>query len=245
MRVTIPSVQYSDFLEVTLPAWRELLPEASITVVTSPEDEATQKIASLHADRVVVTGAWQSDKAQFNKAAALDHAFGFTSDGIPAPNEGEVCLSVDADVYPFGTIPRNLNGSAIYGCARYLCRTPRQLSAHKRGKLKLSRLPLMFKEYKDRPVLLSFPRPPIVRRMALSCLGYFQMWCHRSGRHRFGSYPTASTYDVEFAKRFVVRVPLTDFYVLHLGECTRRNWTGRVVARWGDPKNGVSDVFLA
>jgi hypothetical protein len=234
MRVTIPSVDYGDFLAVTLPAWRTLLPYAQFTVVTSPEDRETISVATAEADRVLVTDAWRSDGAQFNKAAALDLAFGFAGEETTPPEAGEVCLSIDADVHPFGKLREDrVLAEAIHGCPRYFCRTARELWAHRRGRVGLRAFPLMLGKYRDHPSLLAFPNPAMVIRTARSAIGYFQLWRHRPGLDRFGSYPTASTYDVVFAKSFRTRRPLTGFYVLHLGVCSQRNWTGRVMPRWG------------
>ena len=65
-----------------------------------------------------------------------------------------------------------------------------------------------------------------IEEVARECLGYFQLFRYRKGI-RFGSYPTAGRYDLDFRQQFSKNRPLTSFYVLHLGEQSRQNWKKR------------------
>lgn len=234
MRLVVASVDYSDFLAVTLPAWQALLPYASITVVTSPTDHATQALAAHLSARVVATSAWYRDGHTFDKGAALDQAFGFKGNDVSPPAKGERCLSIDADVYPFGQLPtERLRPDCIYGCARYLCASQSVLEAHKAGNIKRRHLPLMLARYRgsDAPDTIPGADKRTTRQAAKACLGYFQLFRYYPGQ-TFGSFKTAGKYDLVFRDSFAERLALLDFYVLHLGTPSRQNWKGRTVSGW-------------
>jgi len=205
MRVVVPSVGYADMLAATLPAWRALLPRADLRVVTAPGDLPTLRVARLAGAAPIVVEAWTQDGASFNKAAALDQAFGFGVRGIP-PAIGEPCLALDADVYPAGAVPDWLQSDALYGCARHLCTSPASLAAFQLGRLALTSLPR--RNGGDRGA------------------GYFQLFRYRSGL-TFGSFPTAGFYDLAFHRQFPAVENLPGCAVLHLGRTSRTNWKGR------------------
>lgn len=231
MRVVIPSVNYGDMLAVTLPAWRALLPDAKFTVVTSPDDVETQQVAQQHQVRLVVTDVWKKDGAVFNKGGALDKAFRFRT---RPPGVGERCLSLDVDVYPFGAFPTaRLSQGTIYGVPRYECRTREALEAHIAGTLPLSALPLMLPRHRGKEYFTAAtPTAAQIEESARRCLGYFQAFRYTPGP-RFGWSRTAGKCDLTFRDQFPHRGVLPGgLYVLHLGECSRANWRGRVVERW-------------
>jgi hypothetical protein len=127
-------------------------------------------------------------------------------------------LCLDADVYPFGKLALPTSTERIlYGVHRYACLHQADLEAHRSGKLPLEHFDLI-RMWRRR-----MPDPAGMQ-------GYFQLWRYRPGDH-FGSYPTAAKYDVYFGKQFPRRIYLDAPYVLHLGE-HRRNWSGRITARW-------------
>lgn len=233
VRIVIPSVFYSDFLAVTLPAWRALFREESLVVVTSPEDLDSQDVATKNRAGLLVTKAWQTAGHRFDKAAALDEAFGFAGKKVPRPKIGEHCLSIDADVYPFGTLPEGkLRKDTIYGCPRYACSTRADLEAHARGLTRREELQILGprRGRGTEPELRPGADPEALHWAGRACLGFFQLF--RYTGQRFGSFNSAGKYDIEFRRTFKRRQGLDDFYVLHLGESTRRNWKGRVVPAW-------------
>ena len=61
MRVVIPSVDYADMLEATLPAWRRLLPAATIVVVTAKHDRATIALTRSSGAALLVHARRQED----------------------------------------------------------------------------------------------------------------------------------------------------------------------------------------
>lgn len=233
MRVVIPSVQYADFLSDTLPACRALLPRARITVVTAPHDRETQAIARTHGAGVCVSDVWTRDGAIFNKAAALDVAFGFQPGFTEAPRLGETCLSLDADAYLCGTWPAKgtIRKRTLYGCPRYWCRTPADLVAHRDGLIPRDQLEVILTRARGE----SIPRTGTSADAAAAarmCLGYFQLFRYTPGI-AFGQSKTAGKYDLDVRVHFRRREGLEGLYVLHLGESQRANWRGRVVAPWG------------
>jgi len=233
MRAVIPALRYADLLAVILPAWVQMLGAEALTVVTEPEDHETHEVASAHGVGLVATHAWSRDEAMLNKAAALDEAFGITPGYRRPPAPGELCLSLDADVYPFGRFPGEdeVQPDVLYGCARYHCLTPRDLRLHRRGRTPRERLALIPPKVRG----ATYVQCPNTREHALwsarRCLGYFQLFRYRAGL-AFGSYRTAGKYDLDFRRQFPATAALWDLYVLHLGEQNRANWRGRVTPRW-------------
>jgi hypothetical protein len=226
MIALLTSVDYADYLAVTLPAWQRMLPTATLRVVTSRTDRATRRVAERLAAEVHQTNAWRADGATFNRAKALDEAIG-------RPTPGEVCLSIDADVYPLGTFPSDdaIAPGVLYGCARYLCRTSADVAAHLDGRVPREALPLMDTRLTSASGYgITANTLSEIARTAGACLGFFQ--CFRYAGQRFGSYPTTGGYDTAFAAQFADRRPLQDFYVLHLGPSAGRNWGGRTLPRW-------------
>lgn len=231
MRAVIPAVDYADILAVTLPAWAALLPQGCLTVVTTPKDAATRAVADACGVKVHLTDAWyRADRSchfrldqeaiVFNKALALDEAFGFLSDP-PAPSE--VCVSIDADGYPIGRFPYEeaIPASAVVGAWRYNCATQADLVAHLSGDLPRTHFPKM-KNSEGGPV------------------GYLQAFRYQPGM-RFGSYPNAGKYDIHFMRKHVTQRLMVDesqLYILHLGPVgdsptlPRKNWYGRSVPQW-------------
>lgn len=230
MRVVIPSLHYGDYLATTLPAWRAFLPHARITVVTAHADDVTKRVALSVKDVVVLsTSVWTRSGAVFNKAAALDAAFGFGGWPEAAPAIGEACLALDADVYPCGTPPPSeLRADTLYGCPRYECRTPAELEAHLDGRTPRQALELILPRRKGDPPETRTMTPGQVAR---ACLGYFQLFRYAPGIS-FGHSKTAGGYDTVFRSRFAERRALQACYVLHLGARDRRNWLGRVLPEW-------------
>lgn len=230
MRAVLPSVQYADFLAVTLPAWLACLPARSLAVVTAPEDTATARVAADYGVPCLITDAWRRPVPVanprpggpvFNKGLALDEAFGFVPGLRDAPAPGECCLSLDADVYPAGVFPAEaaIAADTLYGCPRYEARTPEALRAALAGRVG----PLIPPR--------GTPRAWTPEETGVRCLGFFQLFRYRPGL-RFGSYWNAGQYDKAFRNRFASRRAVQGFSVLHLGEMQQANWSGRVVPAW-------------
>jgi hypothetical protein len=219
-------------LRVTLPAWRAFLPkDAAIVVVTTPADLESQDVAHEAGVRCHVTDAFTAGGAAFNKARALDEGFSLTGSG-PKPSGQELCLAVDADIYPCGRWPTTPFASGVlYSCSRYHCLTPADLHAHLSGRTRRDELELVSAKARANGYDPIANTQENARKMAGRCLGYFQLFRWRPGVH-FGDSPTAAQYDLAFRTQFRRRIGLLNPYLLHLGEQRTANWRGRVVSSW-------------
>lgn len=240
MRAVIASVDYGDHLAVTLPAWMAVLAGWWVTVVTSHQDVETQRVTRDAGARLVITDAWRRHDPTFtppahwhaywrergrtgpggrvdltptlNKALAMDEAIGFAGQVTPRPALDELCLAIDADCYPLGSLPppEAFFARTIYGCRRY-----DGLPGYRRGSEIVMRGRIASSQH----------------RLCTSVGGgYFQLF-RWDGRERFGSYPGADGYDYDLAMRFQAGALIQSLDVLHYGE-THRNWWGRVTPRW-------------
>jgi hypothetical protein len=220
MRAVIVSVRYADFLDQTLTSWRKFLPAGTLRVVTSPADKETHKVAKRHHVPLYITEAWFTidecchvgGKVIFNKSLALDCALGLIGNHPPA--DGEICVTLDADVVPFGHWPEesSFETGVLYGVGRYKCDNHQELLAHRRGQTSVY-TPKRFMR-NNKPA------------------GYCQMFRYQPGI-RFGSYPSAGYYDRDFGKLFPLHVMRDDFYVVHMGvKGGFFNWQRRRVPVW-------------
>ena len=223
MRALITSVRCGDFLADTLPAWKRLLGD-QLGVATSPEDAETQNVCAKHDVKAWVTDGWSriaeghigAIPPTFNMPLGLDEAFGFRPGLRDAPADGELCLSLNADVYPFGDLPKEaaIPKGTMAGWWRYECPAPTDLDQHCNGRKGLHK----FKRMKN-----SGGRP----------VGYAQLFRYFPG-FRFGSYGSAAKYDIHVFAKFPRLEMRDDLYLFHLGgpEGGRQNWISRCVPRW-------------
>lgn len=226
MRAIICSVKCGDFLAATLPAWKRLIPGDQLGVSTSPEDTETQDVCAANGVKAWITDAWSrvdlsyphhgANPPHFNMPLGLDEAFGFIPGLRERPDDGELCLILNADVYPFGQLPAEkvIPSGTMAGWWRHECFTPKDLAAHVSGAKPLSH----FKRMKN-----SGGRP----------VGYAQLFRYFPG-FRFGSYGSAAKYDIHVFQKFQRLEMRSDLYLFHLGgpEGGHKNWVGRCVPRW-------------
>lgn len=241
IRACITSVQYGDLLAVTLPGWVKLLGAEALTVVTRADDTETQAVARANGVCACLSDAWTRHdptfappahwhaywrergrvdargkldlRPVFNKALALDETFGFVpTGGYLRPEPGALCLAIDADCAPEGTLPDESTflPGVIYGARRF------------EGNNDLTRGP----EIKLRGRVLQSQH----RHAAPVAGGYFQLFRYQPGM-RFGSYPGADGYDYDFAFTFPKGIVLESLAVVHFGE-THVNWWGRKTPRF-------------
>lgn len=210
MKLFTTCLNYADFLEVTLPAWKTY---GDVHVITSPQDPVTQEVCWSHGLRPHVTEEFYVDGSPCNKGAAQNHIVRQVAD------QGDLVVMFDADCYPVGRLPKGplfTASGVIHGCMRFDCKTNEEFERNKQ------RSPSEMK-----PAPIGSYRPNLVR-------GYFQMFIYHKGL-RFGrkSDRTFSGCDLYLAAQFPIGqyLPTSEFYVLHLGE-RQKNWKGRVTEQW-------------
>ena len=229
-------VNYADILAHTLPHNRQAFDR--MVVVTTPEDEATQRVCEYYHVECVQTDVFFRDGDTFNKGAAIDHGLGLLS------KLGWV-VHLDADIYlPPKTrfILENLplDDRKIYGIDR-----------------------LMVTSHGEWMSFLSAPRPiqeswvfihldsfPVGCRIAeyankdagYTPIGYFQLWS--PGGSGVWGYPTehgtCDRTDVLHAKKWsrCDRELLPELVCLHLDSEAAKmgtNWEGRKTRRFSQP----------
>lgn len=225
MRAIITSVNCGDFLADTLPAWKAILPAGTLGVATSPHDTETQEVCQANDVPTWVTDGWArvdlschlgANPPQFNMPLGLDEAFGFVPGLRDLPADGELCVSLNADVYPFGAFPAEseVPKGLMAGWWRYECHTPKDLDGCIANPKRVQTMTRM-KNSGGRPV------------------GYAQMFRYFPG-FRFGSYGSAAKYDIHVFKHFPRLQMREEIHLLHLGgpEGGHKNWVGRCVPRW-------------
>ncbi len=119
MKGIVVCVNYDDLLSITLNRNMRHLEEC--VVVTSPEDERTQRlVASIPSTRCFITDAFYRNGAKFNKGAAIEEAF-------DALGRDGWILIWDADILLPDSLPMpSLNPEMMYGAPRRLLNDPKR-----------------------------------------------------------------------------------------------------------------------
>lgn len=114
MRAILVSVDYADLLGLCLPYNLHHFDE--VWVVTSPRDEASQRVAMRHGANLVLTDLFYANGATFNKWAALEH-------GLDCMGRMGWITIMDADVVWPTEIPKFeawLKPGCLYTPERYM-----------------------------------------------------------------------------------------------------------------------------
>lgn len=219
-------VDYEDFLRLTLPNNMGRL--GCLTVVTSPRDEQTIRLAQEAGADLLVTDAWYRD-GPFSKARALNEWIC----SVGPVDADRWLLAVDADiVLPPGLslALAHLDTRGLYGARRRTCTSEAAWNEFVDQRRSFESFPIDIPPVKNGRVWGSRP----TSNPAALC-AYFQLWNPMCsvGMKQFPRSPTAADYDVEFALSFPEhqRSFLSDYEVLHLGP-SKANWGGRKSARW-------------
>lgn len=229
----VVSVNYGDFLSVTLPTNRSLFDK--MVVVTSPEDERSRLLCEFWHVQTVVSDACYRDGSKLNKGAMIN-------EGLRALDGDGWVVHMDADIFVpplFRHIFERLelDEDGLYHADRLMCR-----------------------DWKDwmrfwmRPVLINeanifvHPRPfPLGVRLAKTeyggflPLGYFQCW--NQGRKKI-TYPEQHTdvarTDIQLARLFSRRHRhlLPEVFLIHVETpgifaTMGQNWQGRTTPEFG------------
>ena len=232
IRAVVPCVEYDDFLALTLPHTLALFP--SLTVLTSPIDQATIALATRLGAQVYITDAWHIG-GPLNKASALNEWLDHSTHEPADP----WFLVLDADIILpaafFAHLDRlnlegHLNRRTLYSARRRMCHDRSALEAFLDGKKPLQDFPF------DTPLIIEgqvFGDIPVNNLAGLA--GYLHLWSpqHAAGNPLFPVTGTAEGYDLQFALSFPEenRSYLDPLEVLHIGP-TFVNWHGRRSPRW-------------
>jgi len=209
---------YADFLHYTLPWTKQAVD--NLVIVTSEEDEETQRVCEFHDVRCLVTDAFEKYRGELNKGAAIN-------EGLSTLDRNDWLLILDADILipphvrPF-LESSALNTKSLYGVDRRNCDGKVILDEVTGGSWGFDHLPLL-----DR-VSIYGGYPPV---------GYFQLFhsCEHGHAPWYDElYPYADKTDAVFAKSFNMRGYLKT-WVVHLdngGHVGGQNWKGRESPRF-------------
>lgn len=221
---------YADFLAHTLPRNRNQFDR--MVIVTSPEDEDTQRLATYHHCQVVATDALNTRWGEFHKAKGINV-------GLAELKLDDWVVHLDADIV---LPPRakdlmgraDLDPACIYGCDRFMLRGTDEWERHV-----LEPTPLH-----DQNIYLHLDQPwPLGTRFwrydygGFIPIGFFQLW-HPATSGHYG-YPDdhsdAGRTDMLFAAQWPRRKRqlLPEVVVYHLESADASggsNWNGRVTA---------------
>lgn len=202
--VVIVSVDYNDFLSITLDSMSRLF---NITVVTSTSDIVCQQLCKKFNVNCVITGKMYENGAIFNKGKAIN-------EGLKSIKNPDWILLLDADIYlkpDFLDVVKNsnLNINSLVMCKRLIIDNNEDFIKWENGE-------------------------DVGQLERSKGYGYFQMFNANSQYNRkfFYSeeYSDASESDLEFRDRFKIKSEL-DTYVVHLGD-TGQNWSGRITEKF-------------
>jgi len=231
----IVCVNYSDFLSHTLPFNKTIF--SHLVVVTSPEDEETQKLCEFYNVECVITDDFTKNGDPFNKAKGINA-------GLDKLSKKDWVIHLDADIYlpPLtrGILERiSLDEKNIYGIDRMMCPN--------------------FEEWME---FVSSPRQthtgwvyihPTVFPMGVRIgeymsegyepIGFFQMWHPKtSGVYEYPEmHGSADRTDVLFAKKWSRknRGLIPEIIAVHLDsedstiQDMGKNWNGRKTSHFG------------
>jgi hypothetical protein len=233
-------VNYADFLEETIP---HNLPLVDLwTIVTTPDDKATQALCALYGLRCLKTDCFYRDaeRPRINKSRGINY-------GLAHHSQSAWMLHLDADVVlppQFRKMIENaeLDPACLYGMDRVNCLGSAEWDAYRRR-------PALQYEWS---FLVSAPRTwPIGARIAHGdyggyCpLGFFQLW--NPGATGISRYPVKIEADMEHSDvLFAIQWQRGRRHLLPEGFCVHlesseefgANWHGRKSPPFRDPLTG-------
>jgi hypothetical protein len=229
LQTAISCLNYDDFLACTLP--RNLPYLQSVTVVTSPRDPGTIRLAKQLGVQLFITDAWHVD-GPLNKALALNqwitHASAFAPDAW--------LMTLDADILLFNPVFEaldRLDPACLYSVRRRMCADFASFNDFLSGNKALEDFPLDIVPVRDGKLWGT-----VQAQNPAALAGFFQLWspAHALGAKRFQGTGSAEAYDILFGLSFpeAARKFLPSREALHLGP-TEINWAGRRSPRWSKP----------
>jgi hypothetical protein len=236
LEAVVTSVGYSDFLAETLVQNKQLFDK--IVVVTSPEDDRTQKLCEHLFVECVVTDEFRTAEGKFCKGAGINAGLArLDGDGWVVHLDADIALPPMTRRYleKLDLDPRNL-----YGCDRYLVDADEWHEHKRRPRLEHENgIYVHTSAYKIGARIVPVDRGGYVP------IGFFQLWNPNvSGVHLYPtSHTTAARTDMLFSFRWppARRDFLPEIIAYHL-ESDREapqgaNWEGRTTppferSRW-------------
>lgn len=226
----IVSVEYGDFLQVTLPTVKQL---GNVIVATSPHDMLTTMVCDHNNVVCHQTDVWYKDDAPFNKAAGINEVLQIQKPYI------EWLLLLDADIVlpplpSHYSLNDDLDPSRFYGVRRRNCQTAEEWAraCDNQSWFDLPLEPLPAIKMTGRGPRLWGHRPT---SNPIAVKGFFQLWNYRRHPVVIPEHKTAAKYDVELALMWPqdrrVLVPWPGYTPIHIGD-PRVNWSGRKSDRW-------------
>lgn len=231
IEAVITCVNYSDFLEHTLPDNLQHLDR--LVVVTHPSDKGTQRLCSKYGVDCIETEVMHDEGDKFNKGRAIN--LGLSN----LRHEGWL-LHLDADIllpHRFRNMLRHakLDEKNLYGADRLNTVSYDQWDKHKHRIVPQHQWRFLVNPISEFPIGARL----IHQEYGYCPLGYFQLW-HSSKKRQ---YPiiggSAEHSDVLFSIQWPrpERVLLPEFFVYHLeSEGTApmgANWNGRKTKHFG------------
>jgi hypothetical protein len=226
LQTAISCVNYDDFLAATLP--RNLPHLDAVTVITSPNDRATVRLAKQLGVQLFITDAWHSG-GPLNKALALNqwvtHASAFDPEAWLMTLDADILLS-----QPVANCLDALDPRCLYSARRRMCGDFAAWDEFMSGSKVLSDFPLDVVRVVDGKLWGT-----IEAQNPAGLAGYFQLWHPAAsiGLKQFPATGSAEAYDLMFGLSFPdeARAYLSAHDTLHLGP-TEVNWAGRRSPRW-------------
>lgn len=213
--VIIVSVDYNDFLSITLESTSKLF---NVTVVTSSNDEECQELCKRYNVNCVITERMYENGAMFNKGKAIN-------EGIKSLKNPEWILLLDADIYvksDFLDILKrtDMRSQSLLVCKRLLIEDYDSFVRWKSGE-------------------------DVGRMERAKGFGYFQMFNinkFRSDTIFPENSNDASFSDLEFRDKFNKNEIEINTHVIHLGR-TCQNWEGRKTDKFVEEEFDINQYF--
>ena len=213
--VIIVSVDYNDFLEITLKNTTSIL---NVTVVTSSSDTVCQELCKQFGANCIITDRMYENGDIFNKGKAIN-------EGIKSLKNPDWILLLDADIYLQSDFLEVLKNSDIRSQSLLLC---------KRLILEDNDSFIRWQNGED-----------VGKMERSKGFGYFQMFNIKKFNRVSNIFPEeysdASLSDIVFRDLFSDRLELNT-YVVHLGK-SYQNWTGRKTKKFIEEEFNINTYF--
>ena len=228
--VLITCVQFDDVLKETLPGTSMLFGHDRVTVVTTHDDKATQRLCHQHGVRCLATDEFKRN-GNFNKAKGIRY-------GLLHIEQKDWIIHMDSDVALPATFHgmsrhRTLDPACIYGLDRVNCPGIEAWRSYQRNPELQYEWSCLMKPPRNWTVGARIIHPDY----GYAPIGFFQMW-HGSLQRMYPQvHGSAERTDLLHALQWPRerRILLPELYAVHIdvghGQPMGVNWSGRTTAR--------------